>query len=263
MKKNIFFYICFFSLAILCMMAFAETPGEEVALSPAQSDTPFFERSKKTELGVAYPIKMIKIRDNSLITVPPETPANILYFGQLKLGSPSVSYGVLFDLEGKDKQLWVDVAGNGDYSEVSPQQLYKSEKYPGINVYYSPLPLTFQVKYTYTDHTFEVPIQFELPYLMVAQAGFADYFYLKTRTWFTGTIRGNNDDIQLALVDTNDNGYYNDPSDLIFIDWNYDLNFSPEESKQIKSLRSIKLPSRLKFKFEYMTAPEKIILNKG
>jgi hypothetical protein len=248
---------------ILLTPALAETPSEEILLKPAQNDTPFFKRSKDQELGVSYSIKMIKIRDNASITAPPGTPANILYFGQVKLGSPPVNYGVLFDLEGKEKQLWVDAEGNGDYSKVSPRQLYKSEKYPGTNVYYSPLPLTFQIKYTYTDHTYQVPIQFELPYLIVAQAGFSDYFYLKTRTWFTGIIPGNNDDIQIALVDTNDNGYYNDPNDLICIDWNYDLNFGSEEAKTIKTCKSIKLPSKLKYKLEYLLAPEKIILKKG
>jgi hypothetical protein len=262
MSRRIFF-ISILIFWILLTLVWAETPSEVILLKLAQNDTPFFKRSKDQELGVSHSIKMIKIRDNASITAPPDTPAGILYFGQVKLGSPPVNYGVIFDLEGKEKQLWVDSEGNGDYSKASPRQLYKSEKYPGANVYFSPLPLTFYVKYTYADHTYQAPIQFELPYLIVSQAGFADYFYLKTRTWFTGVIPGNNDDIQIALVDTNDNGNYNDPNDLIFIDWNYDLNFAGEEAKTIKTCKSIKLPSKLKYTIEYLTAPEKIIIKKG
>lgn len=243
--------------------ALAETPSVAITLYPVHNDTPYFERPKTRELGIPYPVKMVKIRDNPIIKSPPDTTANVLYYGQVKLGYPLATYGILFDLEGKTPQLWVDAGGYGDYFPQIPQALYKSEKYPGNNVYFAPAPLTMTAKYTFADHVYQIPIQFELPYLIVAQAGFDDFCFLKTRTWFTGEISGNHDDIRIALVDTNDNGYYNDPDDLIFIDWNYDLNFTAKEGMLIKSCKSLKLPSKLKYKIEYNNAPEKIILKKG
>lgn len=241
----------------------AEAPLVEIELHPVHNDTPYFERPKARELGTPCPIKMIKIRDNPLIVSPPDTTANILYFGQLKLGYPLAEHGILFDLEGKTPQFWVDESGRGDYFSQVPHALYKSDKYPGINVYYAPAPLTMNAGYTFPDHTYQIPIRFELPYLIVAQTGFEDYCFLKTRTWFTGVIPGDDDDIRIALVDANDNGYYNDPEDLIFIDWNYDLNYTVKEGMFVKSCTSIKLPSKLRFTIEYTYAPEKIILKKG
>lgn len=234
-----------------------------VPLYPVHNDTPYFIRNKAGELGVPYPVKMVKIRDNPVIKAPPDTAANVLYYGQVNFGNPLTAHGILFDLEGKTPKLWVDSDGKGDYSAQVPQTLYKSDKYPGINVYYAPAPLTMNAGYTFPDHTYYLPVQFDLPYLIVAQAGFEDFCHLKNRTWLTGVITVDDDEIRIALVDTNDNGHYNDPEDLIFVDWDYDLNFSLKESLPIKSCKSLKLPSRLKMKIDYSATPEKIILKKG
>lgn len=259
LKKS--FRVSVFIVLGLFIPIFAQTPSEEVLLHPVQNDPPFVNRSKAYQLGTAFALKMIKIRDNPLIATPPATTANVLYFGQIKLGSPSIDYGILFDLEGKQKQLWVDGNGTGDYSGQTPQTLFKNEKYSGVDVYYSPTPLTFNVKYTYPGHTYQLPIRFELSYLRVTQDD-DDFFYLKIRTWLMGEIHGDNDDIAIALVDTNDNGNYNDPEDMLFIDWKYDLNFTAE-GNPIKSSKFIKLPSKLKYQIDYSAAPEKLILKKG
>lgn len=263
LKKGLL--LCWLILVIggFLLPVLAETPSVEIVLHPVHNNTPFFERPEARELGIPYPVKMLKIRDNPIIKAPPGTTANVLYFGQVKLGYPLADHGILFDLEGKTPQLWVDAGGQGDYSSQVPQALYKSDKYPGINVYFAPAPLTINARYSFPGHTYQIPLQYELPYLIVAQAGFEDFCFLKVRTWFTGVIPGNDDDIQIALVDTNDNGYYNDPDDLIFIDWNYDLNFTVKEGMLVKSGKSLKLPSKLKYKIDYTSAPEKIILKKG
>ena len=43
------------------------------------------------------------------------------------------------------------------------------------------------------------------------------------------------------MVDTNDNGFYNDPEDMVFMDLNHDLNFGPDESKALKKGVTFKL----------------------
>lgn len=263
LKKSMRLCLIIFMIFGLLFSAFAETQIPAVTLYPVHNDTPFFKRTKDRELGVPCPVKMVKIRNNPIIKAPPDTTANVLYYGEVKLGYPPVPHGILFDLEGKAPQLWVDAEGRGDYSAQAPQALYQSDKYPGINVYYAPAPLTMNAGYEFPGHGFQMRVQFELPYLIVAQAGFEDFFFVKTRTWLTGVIAGDDDDIRIALLDTNDNGYYYDPEDLIFIDWNYDLNFTLKESLPVKSCKSLKLPSKQKVKLDFSTIPEKINLKKG
>jgi hypothetical protein len=263
LKKGFLTGWLIFVIWSMMFQAFADTQTTDIPLYQVHNDTPFFKRTKSNELGNPYPVKMVKIRDNPIIKSPPNTSANVLYFGEIKLGNPPVAHGILFDLEGKPPQLWVDANGRGDYFSQIPQTLYKSDKYAGINVFFAPAPLTVNAKYTFSDHTYQIPLQYELPYLIVAQAGFDDFLFLKARTWFTGVLPGLDDDIQIALVDTNDNGFYNDPEDLIYIDWNYDLNFSVGEGIPVKSCQSLKLPSKLKYKIDFSLVPEKIILKKG
>jgi hypothetical protein len=249
---------------LLTATVLAKAPTEEktILLRQVQIDTPFFKRLEANEHGAVYSIKMVKIREFSKIITPPATTANILYYGEIKLGLPPVNYGILMDLEGKDKLLWVDSNADGKYAGEKPNPLYESDRYPRINVYYSPMPLVFKVKYMLASFSFETPLHFDLPYLIVTQAGFNDFFSLKTRTWLTGVIGSGRDELRIALVDSNDNGFYNDPEDLIFIDTDYDLNFSVDESKALKSLKSIRLNSNESYRIEFLYTPEKLILKK-
>lgn len=235
----------------------------EIKLQPVHKDTPSFKRSKENQDGKEYKIKMVKIRDNQSIKQPPQTEANVMYFTNVKLGIPETEYGVLIDFEGKDKKLWVDSDADGDYAEETSYAIFKSDRYPGINVYYSPTPLTFQVKFNSFDFagsSYTSPMQFDLPYLVVAQFGFYDLFKLETRTWFTGVFSEGNDEIQLALVDTNDNGIYNDPDDLCFVDQDYDLSFNIKESKTIAKMKSFKTKSKNKYSLDFTTLPEKLLI---
>ncbi|MCL6590224.1 MAG: hypothetical protein K6U80_09755 [Firmicutes bacterium] len=244
-------------------LGLAKAPAEEtILLAPVQIDTPFFKRLEANEQGATYSIKMVKIREVSNIITPPVTTANILYYGEIKLGLPPVNYGILMDLEGKDKLLWVDSDGDRKYDGEKPYQLYKSDRYPGINVYYAPMPLLFKVKYMQAVNDSQITLAFDLPYLIVAQSGFNDFFCLKTRTWFTGAISAGGDGVRLAIVDSNDNGFYNDPEDLIFIDADYDLNFTVDESNPLKSFKSFRLNSTATYRIEYPATPDKLILRK-
>jgi hypothetical protein len=243
-------------------LALAKAPVEEtILLTPVQIDTPFFKRLEANEQGARYSIKMVKIREVSNIITPPTTTANVLYYGEIKLGIPPVNYGLVMDLEGKEKLLWVDSNADGKYNGEKPYQLYKSDRYPRINVYYAPMPLLFKVKYKQTVADSQITLAFDLPYLIVAQSGFNDFFSLKTRTWFTGVIPATGDGPRIAMVDSNDNGFYNDPEDLIFIDTDYDLNFTVDESKPLKSLKSIHLNNE-SYQLGYQYTPDKLILKK-
>jgi hypothetical protein len=240
----------------------ADESGREIFLKPVQKDTPAFTRSKDNEYGFKYSLKMVKVAGNPQITTPPATDAMVLYYSQVKLGVPAKEHGVLVDFEGKDKQIWVDSDGDGDFAEESPAQIFKSDRYPNVNVYYAPTPLTFQVEYTMTDHSYRTELQFDLPYLFIARTGREDIFYLTTRTWFYGELILDEEDIYFGLVDTNDNGLYNDPDDLIFIGRDSDLNFTQKKGAPVKKSKNLKSKAKARYLIEYGEGPEKLILKK-
>lgn len=241
----------------------AEEPSREVALHPVHRDTPYFDRAKGQEQGPEFRIKMVKIRGSASITTPPATEAYVLYYGQVKLGAPPVEYGVLIDLEGKEKLLWVDSDADGNFAQETSYPIFKSDRTPGFNFYYSPVPLVFKTKYTVGDHAYQIPLQFDLSYLLVAQSGSEDHFDLKNRTWLIGVLEEKGEELRIALVDANDNGSYNDPDDLVYIDEDYDLHFSQSEGKTVKKSGTVKLKSGTCFKIDFQYCPEKLILKKG
>jgi hypothetical protein len=245
---------------LILIPVYAEETALEINLQAVDKDTPSFKRAVEKELGSEYQLKMVKIKNYSQITVPPNTEAAVLYYGEIKLGSPVQTYGILVDFEGKDKVLWVDSNGDGDFSQETPYQIFKSDRYPGVNVYYSPEPIVFQVTYSVAGQAFKLPLQFELPYLLISRVGHADHFFLRTRPWLTGSVDDNGEEIRVAVVDANDNGNYNDPEDLFFVDQNYDLNFDIKESKELKKVKTIKLKSKNRYQTDFQFLPQKIIL---
>ena len=260
-KISLWFWIlCMTSISILPVVA--EESQDTIALQPVYTDTPYVERAKEREYGSAYPIRMVKVQNETAIKNPPQSAAAILYYAQVQLGPEPSQFGILCDLQGDTKQLWVDRNGDGDFSTDKPYEIYKSDKYPGFNIYYAPVPLEFEVPFRYADHSYTVPLRLDMAYLVIAQNGFADYLYLRNRTWFTGVI-STQDDLRVALVDANDDVIYNGPSDRIFLDTDYDLNFRDKEGKALKNLKSFKLKSQPRYKLDYTNCPESLILKKG
>lgn len=253
---------------VLCMTGasllptLAEESQDTIALQPVYTDTPYVERAKDREYGSAYPIRMVKVQNEAAVKKPPQSAAPVLYYAEVQLGPGRFQFGILCDLQGDPKQLWVDRNGDGDFSSDQPYEIYKSDKYPGFNIYYAPVPLEFEVPFKHADHTFTVPLRFDMAYLVVSQSGFADYLYLRNRTWFTGVIPAQGD-LRAALVDTNDDGIYNGPDDRIFLDTDFDLNFSDKEGKAIKNLKSFKLKSEPRYQLDFTNCPESLILKKG
>jgi hypothetical protein len=231
----------------------------EINLRAVHKNTPLFERSEERKLGNGYLIRMIKIRDNDKFGSLPDTEANVLYYGEVKLGSPARTHGVLIDFEGKEKLLWVDSDADNNYAGETCYQVFKSDRVPGINYYFSPTPIDFLVAYEFKGRRFESLIQFDLPFLAVSRTGYQDLFFLATRSWFTGSIQMENNELRVAVVDTNDNGLYSDPEDLLIIDEDYDLGFSYNESNVLAKTKIITLQSE-RWNIDYQFLPEKLIL---
>lgn len=246
---------------LLLIPVYADETSLEFNLQTVDKDTPSFKRVKENELGRQYQLKMVKITNSPLIKAPPPNiEAAVLFYGEIKLGSPIQTYGILVDFEGKDKTLWLDSNADGDFSQEKPYQIFKSDRYPGANVYYSPEPIMFQVTYSVAGQAVKIPLQFDLPFLTISRVGHGDYVFLRTRTWLTGSIEDKGEELRVALVDVNDNGLFNDPEDLFFVDQNYDLNFSPQEGKELKKANTIKLKSGTRYQVNFQLLPQKIIL---
>lgn len=258
-KKFILPFLIFLS-ATTSLINAGET-GFEIELKPVHKDTPIFTRSKDNEYGRKHSLKMVKVANNPQISVPPDTEAFVLYYGRVKLGLPEKEYGILVDFEGKDKYLWVDSDADGDFAEESPAQIFKSDRYPQVNVYYAPTPLTFQTGFTTDNHVYHTALQFDLPYLLIARTGREDVFYLTTRTWLYGELTLEDTEVYFALVDTNDNGIYHEPDDLVFVGLD-DLNFTAQKGIPIKKFKSFKLKSKSRYQIDFGGCPEKLIIKK-
>lgn len=255
------------ALAGFMLLTFLPVMAQEesmvINLQPVHQNTPVIKKEKKAEYGLECDISMVKIRGNAEFKTLPETEANVLYYGKVELGSPAQSYGMLIDFEGAEKKVWADTDRDGDYAEEPFYSLFKSEKFPILNVYFSPTPLVFQIDYPVDGRHVKHDIQFDLPYFIIARSSFTDFCRLTTRTWYTGYLMDNGEQIQVALVDGNDNGCYNDPEDWFFMDNDFNLDFSPKEGKPLKKLKNMKLKSKLLVKPDFSQAPVRIILKKG
>jgi len=261
MYKKIFFPLLTLFL-FACSWTLADDSILEVDLKPISKDTPIFTRSQEAENGVKYSLKMIKVSNEPKIKTPPATDAVVLYYGQVKLGFPANEYGVLIDFEGKDRQIWVDPKADGNFAAAPPVQIFKSDRYSAGNVFYAPTPISFQIGYTLGDHDYQVPVQFDLNYLFISRTSRDDVFYLINRTWFYGEITLDGEEIYFGLVDTHDNGTYNDPNDLIFVGRDSDLNFTAKTGQRVKSFTSLKSKTKVHYKINYSYCPEKLILTK-
>lgn len=226
-----------------------------IRLQSVHKDTLGFKYSSRPN---PYPIRMIKIRDNPQFKSLPDTEANVLYYGEVKLGSPARAHGILIDFEGKEKLLWADSDADNNFAGEAVYQIFKSDRFPGTNYYYAPTPISFQVAFDFEGRRFDSLLQFDL-FFAVARIGYQDYFALTTRTWLIGSIPAGDAELRVAVIDTNNNGIYCDSNDLLMIDRDYDLNFSPKESSILAKTKTIKLLSE-RWNVSYEFIPEKLIL---
>ena len=261
LKRNLLLITLILAVIFMGCRTMAEPEKRilEINLQAVHKDTPYFERTEEQKWGKGYLIKMIKIRGNDKFQSLPETQANVLYYGELNLGSPERTHGVLIDFEGKDKLLWVDSNADNNFVGETCYQIFKSDRIPGINFYYSPTPIDFLVAFEFEGRQFESAIQFDLPFLAVARTGYQDLLFLTTRSWFTGSVPMGTTELRVAVVDTNDNGLYNDSDDLLIIDRDFDLNFTPKESTVLAKTKTIKFDSE-RWNVCYDFLPEKLIL---
>jgi hypothetical protein len=246
-------------ILLLCLTLNAQTGKQEVPLRPVSTDRPFRLKVKE-EVGQRCDLQMTRVRGNSKIEKPPLIDVNVLYYAEAVFGNPAKTYGLLVDIEGERKLIWVDADGDRDFAEETSYELFKSDRYPGLNVYYSPMPLRFDVTYLIAGEEYTMPVYFDLPYLIVARAGYHDFLLLKTRTWLAGNLYLEDEEIPIALVDMDFNGCFDDPQDLFLMDMDYDLNFSSSEAVKIRNAAKLRFKRRTYGEIDFGSVPKKIIV---
>ena len=133
----------------------AEKKILHIQLQPVHKANPGFNLSYEPKQVIPYLIRMVKIRDNPQFISLPDTEATVLYYGAVKLGTPVRIHGVLIDLESKEKLLWVDSDADNNFAGEIGYPVFESDRVPGINYYYSPIPISFQVAFDFEDRRFE------------------------------------------------------------------------------------------------------------
>ncbi|HYH01808.1 MAG TPA: hypothetical protein VEC37_01795, partial [Bacillota bacterium] len=88
------------------------------------------------------------------------------------------------------------------------------------------------------------------------------FLLVEVRTWFLGEIKEDGIDKLVALVDQNHNGRYNDPQDILFVDYNNNGFFEPEEV--IVRKQGIKLKNkRQKLTLNWGVYPDQLQVKEG
>ena len=187
------------------------------------------------------------------------------YTGFIVLGDQDQKFGFIVDIFGEEKRLYVDTDGDGSFAGEK-YTLLLNEWYSGANAYLviGPEPVRLKVRYQGANgpvHPIEVNVSGyifkpgflgkEKPFLMV-----------EVRTWFFGEIKEDGVDKFVALVDQNHNGRFNDPEDVLFIDYNNNGFFELEEA--IVRKRGIKLKTnRQRITFDWGVYPDQLQVKEG
>jgi hypothetical protein len=181
------------------------------------------------------------------------------FTGSIVLGDKLQKFGVIVDIVGDEKRLYVDRKGNGSFAGEPWTPLLN--EWDGLQSYWvwAPEPIALQVSYkSKQDQVYPIEISIvgivnkpglfekEKPYLLV-----------EVRTWFLAKLNEDGGEKLVAIVDANNKGKFNDPQDLLFIDNNDDGYFSDDEA--IIRHHGVKIKSgKQKYAFNWDTYPDQL-----
>ncbi len=161
----------------------------------------------------------------------PELAMKQPYTGYIELGDKPQKLGVIVDIVGNEKRLYIDT--NGDNSFAGEKWIPMLNEWFGLEIYRvrCPEPVTVQVPYnSQLGHVFPIEIQAEgwlfKPGLFIKGK---PNLYITVRTWFLVKFIEDGVEKIAAVVDRNNNGRYDDIEDAIYIDYNDDSIFSEDE----------------------------------
>lgn len=160
--------------------------------------------------GRYYEIKTVRVREDETWKnkVLPETAGDILYYAEVKFEGTDRTYGIIMDLSLEEKRLWVDADADGDYHEEKCYELF-TLKVGALNGYFTPEPLVINRVFQFECGDVNQQILFDLTSFVISEDSHqSSCIYLRSRTWFTGSMKINNEEIRIALTDEDDNGLY-------------------------------------------------------
>jgi len=153
------------------------------------------------------------------------------YVGYITLGDSGQQFGVIVDIYGEEKRLYIDTDGDGSFKN-EPMTLLLNE-WQGLQVYYviGPEPIKMNVKYRSLNRTCPVYINvsgFLNPKAVLVKG--KPFLLVQVRTWFLAKVTEDGYEKFFAIVDRNHNGRYDDPEDQLFIDYDNNLFFAGKEA---------------------------------
>lgn len=181
------------------------------------------------------------------------------YTGYITLGDKTQKFGVIVDIYGEEKRLYIDTDGDGSFAG-EPMTLLLNE-WQGLQMYWviAPEPIELKVNYQ-SGKTY--PLQISVYGLLTPTGALVKekpYLRVQVRTWFLAKLTEDGFEKLGAIVDFNNNGRFNDPEDQLLVDYNDNGYFSEDELINLKKGLSVN-NGKKKLKAEWGTYPDKIVL---
>ncbi len=181
------------------------------------------------------------------------------FTGTIVLGDGQQQFGVIIDLVGEEKRLYIDRDGDGSFQGETWLPLLN--EWYGLQIYevYGPEPFTVQV--TYKDGSkHQLALQIMSSLLNRPGAQFKEKPFLKVAvtSWFLSRINEDGGKKLVAVIDRNNNGCFNDPEDYLYFDYNDDGRFDEKEWLQRK--RGVTLPNKQKLTADWSVYPDVLVI---
>lgn len=190
----------------------------------------------------------------------PELGMKDPYTGYILLGEPAQRFGVIVDIWGEEKRLYIDTNGDGSFADASMTLLLN--EWHGLQLYTvtAPEPVELQVRYQSLGRA--MPIHIEVAGLLNQPGRFVKQkpkLVIQVKTWFLVTLQEDGYEKLMAIVDRNNNGRFDDPEDELFIDYDDNRYFSASEASSRKS--GIKIKSdKARLTVEWGAYPERVVI---
>jgi hypothetical protein len=181
------------------------------------------------------------------------------FTGTIVLGDKLQKFGVIVDIAGDEKRLYVDRKGSGSFAGETWVPLLN--EWEGLQIYSvrAPEPITLQVGYNCMQNQV-YPIEISIMGMVNKPGLFykeKPYLLVEVRTWFLAKLNEDDGEKMVAIVDANNKGIFNDPKDFLFIDNNDNGFFSSDEAIVRHHGVNIKNGKR-KFAFNWDAYPDKL-----
>jgi hypothetical protein len=154
------------------------------------------------------------------------------YTGVIELGDKPQRFGVIVDIVGEEKRLYVDTNGDGSFKDENWVPLI-NEWYGNQNYWIiAPEPIKLMVRYqAKSDQAY--PIEIAVNGALIDSGSsqkVKPFLAVEVRTWFLAKVTEDGVEKLMAVIDSNHNGCFNDPEDQFLIDYNDDGFFTLDEA---------------------------------